>query len=534
MTHTETHDLPTTRCCSPGTRRTACRRSPRCGPSTSSRRSTRRCASTAPRSTRSRAEPSRRPSTTRSPRSTAPAGCSTRVDGAVPQPDVERDLAGAAGGRARDGAAAGRARQRGLHARRRCSRASTRCTSGATRSASTPSSCACSSASTSTSCAPARRLGAGRAGALRAGHAAAGRADDALRPERARRRGELPARAARAKPTSPACPTSCAPRRARPRAERGIADAGVITLSRSHIVPFLTFSRAARPARAGLARLDRRAASTPARTTTAPVAARDPRAAPRAGARCTATRATPTTRSPTRWRGSAGGGDARCSTQVWAAGAARAPRREREALAGAGAVARRDAARSSPGTGATTPRRCARCATTLDEAEVKPYFPLERMVAAAFDCAAAPVRPALRRRGPTSPPTTPTSQVYEVRDADGALVGLFLHDNFARADQAQRRLDELVPRCSRATAAGDGRSLPIIVNNNNFAQGRAGRADAAELRRRAHAVPRVRPRPARPAVERHLRAPVGHQRAARLRRAAVAAVRALARASPRC
>ena len=32
--------------------------------------------------------------------------------------------------------------------------------------------------------------------------------------------------------------------------------ASVITLSRSHIVPFLTFSRAARPARAGLARLD--------------------------------------------------------------------------------------------------------------------------------------------------------------------------------------------------------------------------------------------------------------------------------------
>ena len=48
-----------------------------------------------------------------------------------------------------------------------------------------------------------------------AGDAAPGRADHALRPERARRRVGVPARARRTRPTSPACPPSFAPRRAR-------------------------------------------------------------------------------------------------------------------------------------------------------------------------------------------------------------------------------------------------------------------------------------------------------------------------------
>ena len=78
-----------------------------------------------------------------------------------------------------------------------------------------PSSCACSSACTSTSCAPARAWRRRRTPALCAGDGAAGRADD-----RASRRTCCPTRRpsswrCTARPTSPACPTSCAPRRAR-------------------------------------------------------------------------------------------------------------------------------------------------------------------------------------------------------------------------------------------------------------------------------------------------------------------------------
>ena len=82
---------------------------------------------------------------------------------------------------------------------------------------------------------------------------------------------------------------------------------------------------------------------------------------------------------------------------------------------------------------------------------------------------------------------------------------------------------------SQEKLAGD--VTPIIVNVMNFAKARGGRADAALLRRCAHAVPRVRPRPARPAVGRDLSADLRHQRGARLRRAALAALRALAGAA---
>ena len=80
----------------------------------------------------------------------------------------------------------------------------------------------------------------------------------------------------------------------------------------------------------------------------------------------------------------------------------------------------------------------------LDEAAVKPYFPLERMVEAVFDCAHRLF--GLRFvHAPQVQAYHPDVKVYEVRDAAGALIGVFLHDNFARAEQAQRRLDEFVP-----------------------------------------------------------------------------------------
>ena len=64
-----------------------------------------------------------------------------------------------------------------------------------------------------------------------------------------------------------------------------------------------------------------------------------------------------------------------------------------------------------------------------------------------------------------------------------------------------------------------GEIRPIIVNVMNFAKGE-GEPALLELRRRPHAVPRVRPRAARPAVRRDLSAARRHQRVARLRRAA--------------
>jgi peptidyl-dipeptidase Dcp len=102
----------------------------------------------------------------------------------------------------------------------------------------------------------------------------------------------------------------------------------------------------------------------------------------------------------------------------------------------------------------------------LDEAEVKPYFVLDNMVQAAFATAGRLFGLSFAAR-PDLPVYHPDVRVWEVQDQAGAHVGLFLHDNFARPGKHsgawssryrdQQNLDGWVP--------------PIVVNNNNFAKG---------------------------------------------------------------
>ena len=102
----------------------------------------------------------------------------------------------------------------------------------------------------------------------------------------------------------------------------------------------------------------------------------------------------------------------------------------------------------------------------IDEAAVKPYFVLDNMVAAAFDTAGRlfGLRFVARRDCPVYHPDV---RAYEVQDAAGQAIGLFLHDNFARpgkrsgAWMSSYRIQEQL----------DGEVLPIVVNNNNFAKG---------------------------------------------------------------
>lgn len=102
----------------------------------------------------------------------------------------------------------------------------------------------------------------------------------------------------------------------------------------------------------------------------------------------------------------------------------------------------------------------------LDEAEVKPYFVLDNMVAAAFDTATRLFGLGFTERTDL-PVYHPDVRVFAVTDAAGQPIGLFLADNFARPGKQsgawmssyrdQEALDEAV--------------LPIIVNNNNVAKG---------------------------------------------------------------
>ena len=67
----------------------------------------------------------------------------------------------------------------------------------------------------------------------------------------------------------------------------------------------------------------------------------------------------------------------------------------------------------------------------VDDAEVKPYFELGRVVAAAFDCAERLFGLQFTHR-PDLPVYHPDVRAYEVRNAAGQVTGLFLQDNFAR------------------------------------------------------------------------------------------------------
>ncbi|MEO8835259.1 MAG: M3 family metallopeptidase, partial [Caldimonas sp.] len=109
----------------------------------------------------------------------------------------------------------------------------------------------------------------------------------------------------------------------------------------------------------------------------------------------------------------------------------------------------------------------------LDEAEIKPYFPLDAMVGAAFDCANRlfglrfVARPEIRVYHPDV-------QVYEVQDAGGAAIGVFLHDNFARPSKRSGAWMSSYRQQSCNGGGGGERVLPIVVNNNNFAKGAPG------------------------------------------------------------
>jgi peptidyl-dipeptidase Dcp len=100
----------------------------------------------------------------------------------------------------------------------------------------------------------------------------------------------------------------------------------------------------------------------------------------------------------------------------------------------------------------------------LDEAALKPYFVLDDMVEAAFDTAGRLFGVEFIAR-PDCPVYHPDVRAFEVRDtASGRPIGLFLHDNFARPGKRSGAWMSSY----RNQETLDSEVLPIVVNNNNF------------------------------------------------------------------
>ena len=104
----------------------------------------------------------------------------------------------------------------------------------------------------------------------------------------------------------------------------------------------------------------------------------------------------------------------------------------------------------------------------IDEEELKPYFVLDSIQQAAFDTAGRLFGLTFTPQ-PDVPVYHPDVQAYEVRDAAGH-VGVFLADPYARADKRSGAWMSSYRDQEALDGPGDVPISPIIVNNNNFAR----------------------------------------------------------------
>ena len=107
----------------------------------------------------------------------------------------------------------------------------------------------------------------------------------------------------------------------------------------------------------------------------------------------------------------------------------------------------------------------------LDEAEIKPYFQLDKMIEAAFYTAEKLFGLSFKPR-PDIPLYHPDARAWEVKDADGTAIALFIGDYFARPSKRSGAW----MNAFRSQQRLDGAVLPIIVNVMNFAKAPEGEA----------------------------------------------------------
>jgi peptidyl-dipeptidase Dcp len=101
----------------------------------------------------------------------------------------------------------------------------------------------------------------------------------------------------------------------------------------------------------------------------------------------------------------------------------------------------------------------------FDGAALKPYLELEAMLRALFDTARRLFGVTFEERRDI-PVYHPDVRAFEARDTDGTHRGVFLLDNFARTGKRSGAWMSSF----RVADALDGRVSPIIVNNNNLAR----------------------------------------------------------------
>lgn len=108
----------------------------------------------------------------------------------------------------------------------------------------------------------------------------------------------------------------------------------------------------------------------------------------------------------------------------------------------------------------------------LDDSELKPYFQLDRMLDAMFECASRLYGISFTEVQ-NVPLYHPDVRLFEVRDdRSGDILGIYISDNFARST---KRGGAWMSEYREQARNRDGYHYPIISNNNNFAKAAKGR-----------------------------------------------------------
>jgi peptidyl-dipeptidase Dcp len=154
---------------------------------------------------------------------------------------------------------------------------------------------------------------------------------------------------------------------------------------------------------------------------------------------------------------------------VWEPAKARAAREESElqAIAAADGVN----GRVEPWDWRYLAEKRRKAAFDLDEGEIKPYFQLEKMIEAAFFTAGKLFGVSFTPRADIAL-YHPDAGAWEVRDAAGTPVALFIGDYFARASKRSGAWMSSFRDQKRL----DGVTLPIVINVMNFAKAPKGEA----------------------------------------------------------
>ena len=162
----------------------------------------------------------------------------------------------------------------------------------------------------------------------------------------------------------------------------------------------------------------------------------------------------------------------------------------------------------------------------FDDAAIKPYLVLDHMIEAAFDCATRLFGITFSERKDI-PVWHPDVRVWEVKDADGKHKALFYGDYFARPSKRSGAWMTSL----RDQQKLDGEIAPLIINVCNFAKGADGEPsllspdDARTLFHEfGHGLHGMLSNVTYPSLS-------GTSRVHRLRRTALAALRALAGAA---